>query len=913
MAFKAFAVLFGLIAGHTILETARDALFLSTLPASRLTWVYIALAAFGLVVPAYNSRFVRSLGRRNALVFTLMIAASGTVLWHFQASGAVLAYGLYVWSGLLGTVLIVQFWMFSGRLFTVAQGKRLFPGIASGGVLGAVTGGVVASAALELLMQAGPAFAVAHLLLVAAAFFLGTAILLTTIPTDDHGAAFSKPSTEAVGLAGGFAVLKEHPYVRSIAAFVAMSTITVLTTDYLFKYVAKATLSAAELGPFFARYYAVINAVALVMQLVIAHKIVQRVGVVAALALLPLLLVTGGASILVLGSVVTMVLVTKGADGALRHSLHRVASELLYLPLPDAVRDRSKSLIDAVFVRGAQALIAGVILGLSYFGLDSVRVFASMVALFAGAWLLLTIRMKGGYLNLFRDGLGRGTIDPRLLRVEDLDLDSVESVMAALSSTDASRVIAAIELLKKAGRAGLIPALILYHDSDDVQMAALDVVARIDEQDWRPHAVRLTRSASTPVRIAALRALGRAGEADLVREALDDPSPAVQVHAAFQLAVCSGGDSPGEHPAVLSLRARVKAAPIELRREIRLAFLQALREDADAAWADVLLEIAEGERSPVLVESVATAVGRVSDERFIPLLVGWLDVSEARSAVRQALVELGLSAVDALEQALRDDATPMSVKRQIPITLAMFGTQRAADLLTAQLARESDGLVRYRVLRALGRLVMQHAVVVDEQLIDSEVTRNLREHLRLLSIRVALSPDDLPERARASALLLTGLVDDKMRQASERAFRLLQVRFRKEDVRSILSALQSDDRRTHATALEFLDALTLACSDECRLLVRIVADDLPSEDRIARAATYIPDPPTTADDAISRLLDDNDESMAALAFYYAKATAAHARSPQIDELIIARPSLTYAAEAAASLPPVTSDANRPAQ
>ena len=41
----AFVTLFGLVAAHTLLETARDALFLARLPPSQLPWAYLAIAA----------------------------------------------------------------------------------------------------------------------------------------------------------------------------------------------------------------------------------------------------------------------------------------------------------------------------------------------------------------------------------------------------------------------------------------------------------------------------------------------------------------------------------------------------------------------------------------------------------------------------------------------------------------------------------------------------------------------------------------------------------------------------------------------------------------------------------------------------------------------------------------------------
>src|SRR5687767_5540195 len=81
-ALRAMSALFGLIAGHTMLETARDALFLVKLPASRLGLVYAVLAGLSLIAIKVNAAFVQRFGRRNALIFTLMTAAYGTTILY---------------------------------------------------------------------------------------------------------------------------------------------------------------------------------------------------------------------------------------------------------------------------------------------------------------------------------------------------------------------------------------------------------------------------------------------------------------------------------------------------------------------------------------------------------------------------------------------------------------------------------------------------------------------------------------------------------------------------------------------------------------------------------------------------------------------------------------------------------------
>jgi AAA family ATP:ADP antiporter len=896
---RAFAALFALIAGHTVLETARDALFLERLPASRLALVYFALALIGIVLPLYNTRFVRSFGRRNAIVFTSMVAAVGTTVWHFQPMNERTVYGLYLWSGLIGTVLAVQFWMFAGQMFTVAQGKRLFPGIASGGILGAVAGGAVAAGMLELGRRYG-GIGVPSLLLLGAGFFMVAAAILTSVATDDVGTPFRTTRPDAT-LASGLEVLRDHPYVRRIATFVAISTLAVLATDYLFKFVAKQHLGAEELGPFFARYYTGLNAVALVVQLFVARRLMARIGVVASLAILPALLLGGAAGIVMFGGVWVMVLIAKGADGSLRHSLHRVASELLLLPLPSEVRDRAKSLLDAVFVRGAQAAGAGGILLLAATGVESARVLAWVVAGLATGWLVIAVTIRRGYVDVLRRGVRRGTLDARALRSQDLDIDSVESVMNALSSSDARKVSAAMDLLVDSNRARLIPALILYHRDEELVLKGLDIISRIDEQDWRPHAVRLAKSPSVRLRTAALRALGRACEADLVREALDDPSPEVRAHAAFQLARCEGADEPTEHPAIKKLLADAAEASAEDRVAMRLGLLNALREDADERWVEVLLGVAESDRSPKVVDAVAHAVMRVPDPRFVHVLVRALDLRDARGPVRDALVRIGSPALDALSRALDDPTTSLAVRRQIPIAIAGFGSQRAADLLTERLKVETDGLLRYRVLRGLSRLVSEHAVKIDGALIEAELERNLLEHFRLMSLLVPIEEtEDVPEGARGSDMLLTGLLRDKMRQAEERAFRLFKIMHPREDIRSIFLALSAQQPGVRAHAQEFLDALAVDCAERCRTLFRIVADDLPMSAKVARAEPFLGEVARTRVEALRALLADEDDSVVSLATYHATALGVDEVGDEVASVVTDRPSLRAAAELGAA-------------
>ncbi len=844
-------VLFGLIAAHTLLETARDALFLGKLSPSKLPLVYVLLAGLSLFVAKGNSRFIQAFGRRNSLILTLQASAFGTVLIYLLPRNATTIFGLYLWSGLLGTVLVVQFWMFAGQLFTVAQSKRLFGPIAAGGVLGAVSGASFAVAALSLLD-------VTSLMLVASGIFIATGLLLTTLQVDE--VSTPAPTRREAQTA---ASSNSRRYLWRLGALLSLSTAAVLVTDYMFKATAAAMTPPDQLGVFFARYYAVLNAVALTVQLLLASSLVQRTGVIVAATVLPLLLLTGGVGTAALGGPLAAVLLTKGADGALRHSLHRITTELLWLPLPDTVRAKSKALLDTVIIRSIQAAVAAGLFALAAFKLDSPVILGSVVAGFSLLWLLCAMSLRRPYLDLFRRSLARNSEAQAL----QLDLNAVEVVVESLSSTEPDHVLAAMELLDAGGRSGLIPGLILYHDSDRVLIRALDIISDPGRKDWPPLAERLLTHRVETVRVAALKALAGAGIKSAVEERLLDISPFVRAHAAFWYAQTSPDKDVLQTEGVV----RVLSMQSNAATEAQVGLLEAIEAAGDERWSDAIFQLSRSESPKVRAQAVR-AMGRVNDPRFIPFLVERLQTHEARHAAREALLGLGEPALDAMEQQLGSTQSSAKLKRQIPRAIAEFGSQRAADILLRYLERESSGAVRYKLLRALDSLVQQHPVRVERDRIEALMLQSLKEHIRMLSLitPLQLSQSEVPPSARNSGKLLLGLLTDKTEQALERAFRLLHVAHPSEDIQSVAAASRSPDRRVRAQAQEFIDALMLgARKPENRQLMKLAIDELSESERLDRAAAYLPDRPLDYREALVAIAHEADEGLARIAAFHA--------------------------------------------
>jgi AAA family ATP:ADP antiporter len=896
------AVLFSMVGGHMMLETARDALFLGQLEAERLPLVYAALAGLALVATSGSDRLVRLAGRRNALVTTLTIAVYGTVLFFLLPATGPVVFALYLWSGLIGTVVVIQFWIFVGQLFTVDQAKRVFGLLAAGGALGALAGAsasrfIVEVAPLEILLPSG------------AGMFMIAAFALTSFPPDGGPAASDEHQRKTAGSLRE--LFGRYPYLGKLIGLIVIATATVLIVDYLFKEAATRHVDdpRTELGPLFATYYAIFAAASLVFQLAGAGFLLRRLGVLSSLLVMPVLLLFGGAGTALLGGALVGAVIAKGVDGSLRHSLHRVSTELLWMPLPGDVRARAKGLLDAGLTRGVQAGTAAALLGLAAIGWASPAILGSVVAGLAVLWVILALSLRRPYVNLYRQGLARRSVES----LAELDLNSLEVLVEALSSADDREVIAAMKLLAGKNRSRLIPSLILYHGSTEVLLEALRLVATDQRDDWIPIARKLLGHEDELVRANALGALARRGElpADLTG-ALDDVSDAVRARSVFWQVQLDQGDDPAGCGAVRDLLAE------PVNNAVLAELLRAIAEDGDGRWSDLVLELLDSP-DPEIGQLAVSATAVLGDTRFIPLLIGRLGQRRGRSAVRTALLEIGEPALEALCEALRDRATSAQVRVHLPRSIALFKSPEAARFLLEHLAVEPLGLVRYRVLKVLARLVVDIGLRLPRELVIARLAVNLREYFRLLALEAPLSRGtyELPPEAVESSELLRGLLADKLTQSLERCFLLLQIAHPTEDISAIEAAVRGGDKRNRANALEFVENLTMGYrrypgGAEVREQLRLALDDLGAVAKLRRLAESVTiERPETYDASIVALAHDSDQTTAAIAVYHALLLDVPHLVSEVEALVTARAMLESVGAEIAGLsglaPRLTSD------
>ncbi len=374
-----------LLASYYLLRPLRDEMGIRA-GVDQLQWLFSATFLVMLAaVPLFgwaSSRWPR----HRLLPGVYLFFITSLLLFHpmIQTDSIVAARAFYVWVSVYNLFVVSVFWSLMADLFSQAQGKRLFGLIAAGGSAGAVLGPGLAALLSQVL---GPP----QLLLVAALVLSGAlfcAHLLTRHPD-------LKPSSDKPlggGIWEGASLLLQQRQLQGIALFIWLYT--TLATFLYFQQahiVAEAFESSADRTSTFALIDLAVNLLTVLLQLMVASRLMQKIGLGPTLALVPFILAAGFALLAAAPVLITLagVQIIRRAGN---YGLTRPAREVLYTRAERKARYKAKNFIDTVVYRGGDALAGWLYAGLKSvgLGLGSIAILAVPLALAWGAlglWL----------------------------------------------------------------------------------------------------------------------------------------------------------------------------------------------------------------------------------------------------------------------------------------------------------------------------------------------------------------------------------------------------------------------------------------------------------------------------------------------------------------------------------------------
>lgn len=353
---------------------------------------------------------------------TLFCMANLVIFFLWRPGGsfdAIPGSGLafYVWVSMFGLFVVAQFWTFAADIYTDERGRRLMPMIAIG-----ATGGAAFGSSVVTPMVKGAEFG-ADVLLLAALAPLAVSIVLTRIvdgreqtrkqvaPGGEAAPPPVKPKSR-----GGLAMITTSRFLLAAAGItLLLNWVNTNGENLLYKVIVEFLQSeVAENGltdpgaieaftkdgvaAFYGNFFTWVNAVALVLQALVASRLLKYGGFGAILLMLPVISLLSYAA-MALVPVLIVIKMMKVAENSTDYSINNTARNVLWLPTSSEMKFKCKPAIDTIFVRlGDGFATATVWFGTYVISLSSRGYFTLNIALvvvwLAGALVLIREHRK---------------------------------------------------------------------------------------------------------------------------------------------------------------------------------------------------------------------------------------------------------------------------------------------------------------------------------------------------------------------------------------------------------------------------------------------------------------------------------------------------------------------------------------
>lgn len=842
------------LASLYVLKPARNALFLSKLGVEQLPYVLLLVAAVGGGFALVYGRLTRSL-TIDALVqrtfLGLMLVLGGFRLLLERSPPGWVFYTFYVWVALYGLIATSLVWLLANGVFTSREARRVFGLIGSGGIAGAIIGGLFTGQLAEHL-------GTENLLIVCIGLLAGCVVLFRTLPPSSQTAAAPRRGEERAS--SGLAYLLESDLLRNLALATGLIAAVAVIVDVQFNEVVdRAYATQDQKAAFFGWFFASLSAFSFVFQLLLTPRILRVVGVGAALTILPTALGLGSLGLLLVPGLLSGMAV-KGADGGFRHSVHKAASEVLFLPVPSEVKKQGKLFLDTTVDTTATGVGAlAVLLLVDQIGVSYESLGVLSVALIAGT-LVVIRRIRVAYVDAFRQALESRRIDLAQLRTSLAEAGAIELLRPALRSDRPRQIVYVLDLLSEIHQRALVPELdrLLAHPSVEVRKRALALREKQDPPSSREQLESLLGDENLEIRARALALLAATdpdeGEARL-GAALEASSPKLRAAALGALAEL-GPEAAEARLNPEDIRRWLEDASFgPLRAELARALGRLAHPSLDSALGTLLVDA-----PPAVVRAAIEGIGQGRNRAWLPWLIDRLESPEHRSAARSALAGFGAEVVPRIAELLDRPELASSVRRALPRVLGRIPTQSSVEVLMAHLDTP-DPLLARSVHRALAKLRLGYEDLrFDRRRVREAILRSARRHHEVTRAERDLASAHLD--GPAGALLLRSLREAKAWEV-DAVLDLLVLRHDPDDIESARRGLRRGalpERR--ASALELLENVI---DKNCRAPALAVLDDTDREAQLQRAAALFGDAPRTPDAALVDLLNGQNAWLRACA------------------------------------------------
>ncbi len=783
---------------YYILKPVSRALFLNNFDIDKLPWLYILIASIGgLLAYLYTKMAVKSsLGR--AVDFATVFCVGVLVLfwWLIDLKASWIIYAFNIWVSLFSVILVSQGWLVAANVFTSREAKRLYGILGVGSVIGAAFGGQFTAVMVYYIGNR-------HLLLASAGMVVLSYVAYRAALRASGKSLRAAPGAEKEHEFTFAEILSSVRRLRHLQVIIAIIMITFMVdvmVEYQFSAFAKQSYKGHDLTAFLGNFYGFwLNLVTFVLQFFLTSFVVSRFGVGGTLQIMPVAIAAASIAALAAPSLLSTA-AARLTEASTRYSFNKTGMELLYLPLPLELRNRTKAFVD-VFVDRFSRGLGGMILVLLPLTPSQ---FPLVVLVLAAVWVLLSVAAQREYVATIRKRLESRRLDFESARVSVTDRATISLLERTARDGGARQAAYALDLLGQA--AGYRPddllAELVGSPHAEVRAKVFEVARMSGSGSLYDAALAELRRARGPDSAPAARQAVRYALAftseprELARRLLEHPNPEV---------ASSTVDAVGAMPEIareLLDHDWLQSAATDPSAARRKLSAQAIGVRGDAG-TDVLFPLLKDSDPAVAAQAIRSA-GTLKNRDYVPPLIHALSSPRLRGAAVDALSEFGMRITGTLGDVLADDTVPINVRRYVPRVLQRIGGQASVDILLRAIAGR-DLATRATALKALNKLretqpdLEYGGSMFFEQILD-EAKYYFELHASLVPFREYDSPPP-------AVSLLIRTLEDRLSITLERLFRLLGLKYPPRQIYAAYRAINRRGGEDYVAAVDFLDSV----------------------------------------------------------------------------------------------------------
>lgn len=885
VSFWMLSYIFLIIAVLLIIKPTVNALFLSELGVEQLPFAFLLVAITAIISSFFYSKALTKLSLNKIIEATLgasiVLLIGLGVLLKLDILGGWLLYFFYVGVAIYAVLSASQFWVLANLVYNVREAKRLFGFIGSGAILGGIFGGYLTSILAPIIGNENLIFLAALPLVICIPLLRK----IWKLRVSNLG-KFKQEKRKQTVAEKPIQLIKKSKHLTYLALIVAVSVLVAKLVDYLFSDFAAAAISDPdELTSFFAFWFSTFNLLSLVIQLFLTHRVVGIWGVGFSLMLLPIGIFAGSVFFLIIPEL-SVIVAIKAMDGILKQSVNKSATELLALPLPFDLKNRTKSFIDVVVDSIATGL-AGFLLIFVVSGLSLPPIYIAIIILIlVGLWFFFISQVRKEYFKTFRTNLEvlteRQEKNPKPIINKASVVQGMRNVFKNGSEDQILFMLGKLMEINDKRFEGDVVNL-LDHSSLKVRTAAIQNLYFLNSTSMVSNINDLLQTDDEALTLATLEYLLLHAKKDgalIYDRYLDHKNPNIAEAALY----CLARESKDNHSLRTSydLSSRIKDKISNLAKvDQDVSDLAQLIKTIGVAnlpeFYPFISESFSNKEDNLVVKTAIIAAGNSMYPGFVQDIVAFLPNKIYRNIAIDALHNYGTNMISELTSIVKNRTVSTEICRFIPMVLRTFHTQEAVRSLF-KLMDDADLGIRLESIRALSDLRRSSPdLKFNKYKVVSFIFEECKLHHKTLSAmhtQIIISyrnrfksRKEISEGEREARTSLLELLERRLDAGLERIFKLLGLRYQQKDVEIAYEGLRSSKQEAQTNAIEFLD--NLLSGELKRTLLPIIEEtalDFSSEEVLQKIRHKVP----SEMECFKLLLEGNDLKVKLAVLYLIK-------------------------------------------